>query len=146
MKERTHNQPQQEEQRRYLRNNGTMAEAYMWKMIKGRQIEGVRFRRQFSIAPYIIDYYCPEVRLGIELDGDFHFSADGYEHDQVRSSYLQEQHGILLLRYENKDVFRFPETILKQIRTIVKERLEDRRKSDNNRPVGQTPSPFGDFP
>ncbi|MBO5172934.1 MAG: DUF559 domain-containing protein [Bacteroidaceae bacterium] len=128
MKERSHNQPQQGGCRRYLRTNGTAAEAYMWKMIKGRQIEGVRFRRQFSVGSYVIDFYCPEVLLGIELDGDYHFNADGYEHDQIRTRYLQEQHGIRLLRYENKDVFRFPEAIITQIGNVVKELLADKNK------------------
>ena len=97
----------------------------MWKMLKGKQMEGAKFRRQFNIEPYILDFYCPEYRICIELDGDGHYSADGYEHDQKRNTYLYEKYGITTLRYENKDVFQFPETICKQICELIKAKREE---------------------
>ena len=88
MNKRTHNQPAQKEQRRQLRTRGTSAEARLWLMLKNRQLDGMRFRRQFSIGPYILDFYCPEIRLCIELDGEHHFYKEGCEHDEQRTEYL----------------------------------------------------------
>ena len=71
-KEYSHNLKERKEMRQTLRTNGTSAEALMWKMLKGRQMEGAKFRRQFGIGPYILDFYCPECRICVELDGDGH--------------------------------------------------------------------------
>ena len=124
-KEYRHNLRKRKEMRQTLRTHGTSAEAMMWKMLKGKQMEGAKFRRQFNIEPYILDFYCPEYRICIELDGDGHYSADGYEHDQKRNTYLYEKYGITTLRYENKDVFQFPETICKQICELIKGKREE---------------------
>ena len=115
---RPFNNTTQKNMRQALRKHGTPAEAMMWKMLKGRQMDGAKFRRQFSIGPYILDFYCPEYQICVELDGDSHYSADGYEHDQKRNTYLYEEHGITTLRYENKDVFKFPEAICKTTPTF----------------------------
>ena len=125
IKEYSHNLSERKEMRQTLRTHGTSAEAMMWKMLKGRQMDGAKFRRQFSIGPYILDFYCPEYQICIELDGDGHYSADGYEHDQKRNTYLYEEHGIITLRYENKDVFKFSEAICKQICEVIKARREE---------------------
>ena len=122
---RPFNNTTQKNMRQALRKHGTPAEAMMWKMLKGKQMEGVKFRRQFSIGPYILDFYCPECRICVELDGDGHYSADGYIHDQKRNTYLYEEHGIITLRYENKDVFKFSEAIRKQICEVIKARREE---------------------
>jgi very-short-patch-repair endonuclease len=118
MNKRTHNQLQQKELRRILRTHGTIAEATLWQMLKSRQIEGFKFRRQFGIGPYILDFYCPELRLCIELDGQPHFTPEGYEYDLHRTEYLNRFHGIQVMRFENKDVFCYPENVLSEIRHI----------------------------
>ena len=74
--------------------------------------------------PYILDFYCPRLKICIELDGDHHYSRQGYEHDLTRNTYLSHEHGITILRYENKDVFKFPEMICAEITNLVKEKLE----------------------
>ena len=125
IKEYSHNLSERKEMRQTLRTHGTSAEAMMWKILKGRQMDGAKFRRQFSIGPYILDFYCPECRICIELDGDGHYSADGYEHDQKRSKYLYDVHGITTFRYENKDVFKYPEAISKQICELIKTKREE---------------------
>ena len=134
MNNRTHNQPQQNELRRELRTHGTSAEATLWLMLKARQIEGVKFRRQFSIGPYILDFYSPELHLCIELDGEPHFTPEGYEHDQQRTEYLSRLHGIRTLRFENNHVFRYPEGVLSEIRSAIK---EIREKSSSMFPHNQ---------
>ena len=121
MNNRTHNQPAQKDQRRQLRTHGTSAEARLWLMLKNRQVEGMRFRRQFSIGPYILDFYCPEIRLCIELDGEQYFTQEGREHDDQRTEYLMRLHGIRVLRFENQDVFKYSEGVLNEIRNAIME-------------------------
>ena len=62
----------------------------LWKMLKNNQVEGVRFRRQFSVDNYILDFYCPQVRLAIELDGEVHNQAGAAYSDEERTLYLKE--------------------------------------------------------
>ena len=68
--ERIHNRERLRVLRRALRNNATNAEAILWRYLKRRQLKGRKFRRQHSIGPYIVDFYCPAEKLAVELDGD----------------------------------------------------------------------------
>jgi very-short-patch-repair endonuclease len=61
-----------------LRKNMTNAEALVWSKIRDKQIEGSKFRRQYSVGQFVIDFYCTELKLAIEIDGDSHFQ-DGAE-------------------------------------------------------------------
>lgn len=111
MKERRKNRTEELAERRSLRTNGTMEEAMMWKVLKNRQVSGVRFRRQFSVGAYILDFYCPELKLCIEIDGAGHYSNEGLRHDYVRDKYLSEL-GIRVLRFENRAVLKMQPVIL----------------------------------
>ena len=111
----THNTKKQRDARRELRLHGTPAEATLWKFLKGRQINNLRWRRQFSIETYILDFYCPEARLCIELDGASHFTPDGEYNDEHRTESLWQKHGIRTLRFKNKLVFEQLENILETI-------------------------------
>ena len=121
MNNRTHNQPSQSELRRELRTHGTSAEATLWLMLKARQVDGVKFRRQFSVGPYVLDFYSPELRLCVDLGGRRNFNQEGYEHDRQRTEYLSRLHSIRTLRFENEDVFRHSEGVLSEIRSAIKE-------------------------
>ena len=101
--------------RKELRNNLTPAEAKLWTMLKGRQLEGRRFRRQFSVANYILDFYCPEERLAIELDGNGHFFASQAEYDAERDLFLLH-HGIKVLRFENKWVWDQLDSLIDEVK------------------------------
>ena len=101
---RTNNLQDQNELRKELRNNGTPAEGRMWLMLKNRQIKGKKFRRQFSVGSFVLDFYCTELKLAIELDGAPHFTFEGAYYDEEREKILLSQ-GIKVLRYENKMVF-----------------------------------------
>ena len=90
--------------RRKLRKSLTPAEAFFWLHLKNKQLDGRRFRRQFSLDDYILDFYCPSEKLAIELDGATHFTHRGAEKDKVRDSFL-EANGIAVIRIENRDVF-----------------------------------------
>ena len=112
------NSPQQTEQRRLLRNNATNAEAILWKALKGRGANGWKFRRQHGIGPYILDFYCPELKLCIEIDGSSHDNK--YTQDINRTSYLNMQ-GIRVVRFNNSQVLENPEWVVSEIVRIGKE-------------------------
>jgi very-short-patch-repair endonuclease len=101
--------------RKRLRNNLTPAEAALWNLIKSKQLEGRKFRRQQSIGNYILDFYCPEEKLAIELDGEDHYWDEGIRRDKIKTAYI-ESHGIVIVRFENKLVFKDPEFVLKTIK------------------------------
>ena len=109
--------------RQELRNKGTAAEATLWKSLKGRQIEGLKWRRQFGIGPYILDFYCPSLHLCIELDGAQHYTIQGGENDLQREEWLLQEHGIRTLRFENKDIFINHEGVIEHIREVTREIL-----------------------
>jgi len=96
------NAPEQKEQRKALRKNMTPAEALLWRALKGRGAGGLKFRRQQGIGPYILDFYCPERQLGIEVDGSSHNHK--YEYDEQRTAYFRKQ-GIRIIRFSNEQVF-----------------------------------------
>ena len=106
------NAAEQKAYRKTLRNNMTPAEATLWRALKGRGAGGMKFRRQQGIGPFILDFYCPAHRLGIEIDGDSHDYK--YEYDEKRTEYLREQ-GIRLLRFSNQQVFTSLQGVLAEI-------------------------------
>lgn len=57
-------------------------EIILWSRLKNRQLGGLRFRRQYSVGRYVVDFYCPEVRLVIEIDGDYHFTGEAKQYDK----------------------------------------------------------------
>ena len=118
--ERLNNLPALKHFRRKLRRHMTPAEAKLWTYLKGKQLEGRKFRRQHSVRQYILDFYCPASRLAIELDGEAHNSVIAAEYDHERTLFL-EATGIRVIRFENKTVFDYPDWVLEQIRTAVNE-------------------------
>lgn len=103
------------DKRKALRNNLTPAEAALWTMLKGKQFEGRKFRRQHSVGYYILDFYCPAEKLAIELDGEPHFQEKQMKYDEKRTKYLNSV-GITVVRFENKEVFQSPEGVLAEIK------------------------------
>jgi len=98
--------------RKKLRHNGTAA--VLWKYLKGSQVLGKKFRRQASIGRYIVDFYCPECRLIVELDGAAHFSILK-EHEEAERTRYFEGPGLRILRFENRVVYRDLEFVLHRI-------------------------------
>ena len=77
--------------RKELRVNATKAENLLWGKLRHQQLSGLKFFRQYSVGPCILDFYCPEARLAIELDGAHHFlDKEQFIYDQERTEYLQE--------------------------------------------------------
>ena len=108
--------------RRQLRSNGTPAEGRLWNIRKGKKVGGLQFRRQYSVGQYILDFYCPALKLAIELDGNYHYNTANSEHDMDRDEELLNDYGILTLRFENKIVFEQPQTIVDSVLRILTEK------------------------
>ena len=93
------NQPRYIKKRKLLRNNSTPAECELWNYLKGRKISDLKFRRQHSIDNYILDFYCPQLKLAIELDGEYHIYNE--EHDNLRDKKLDSWHNNHSIRESN---------------------------------------------
>lgn len=106
--------------RKNLRNESTAAEAVLWSILKGKQVFGLKFRRQHSVETYILDFYCPSLHLAIELDGEVHVMREDY--DEKRTSILNKE-GVCVLRFENRVVFENPQTIIEEIEKVMKNRV-----------------------
>ena len=106
---------------RQLRRQATDAESLLWRLLRGRQIANAKFRRQYSFPPYILDFYCHELKLAVELDGGQHNEEVGRRRDARRDEYLAG-HGIRVLRFWNNDVLRETEAVLEAIYAAVVER------------------------
>lgn len=86
-----------------MRSNATDAENLMWQLLRAKRFMNLKFRRQHVIAPYIVDFYCHEIGLVIELDGSQHGTDDAIEYDAERTKFL-EALGLQVVRYWNHDV------------------------------------------
>ena len=84
-----HNRKELENLRKTLRKNLTPAEATLWSLIRGKQLDGRKFRRQHSVDKYVLDFYCASEKLAIELDGEPHFTDEGIKRDDKRTEYFE---------------------------------------------------------
>jgi very-short-patch-repair endonuclease len=109
------NDPSLKALRRRLRSALTPAEARLWTQLQGRQLDGRKFRRQHSIGPYVLDFYCPEEHLAVELDGAAHDYESAVLRDRTRTHYL-ESVGISVVRFENRSVLENLDGVLSEIR------------------------------
>lgn len=92
-------------------------EVILWNKIRNKQL-GFKFRRQYSVEKFILDFYCPEKKLAIEIDGDNHFRSKTQEKDIWRQKII-EQYKISFLRFTNKEIMENIEGVLE----IISERL-----------------------
>jgi very-short-patch-repair endonuclease len=115
------NIPQYKARRRELRNDPTAAEAILWKHLQKGQLLGRKFRRQYSIGRYIVDFLCTECDLAIELDGAPHFGDLGEEYEAQRAAFL-EALGFEVIRFENRIVAQNIEAVLETIREAIRNR------------------------
>lgn len=99
---------------RELRRKTTEAEQKLWALLRNRQLNGKKFRRQHAILNYIADFYCHESKLVIELDGNFHKGVEAKQYDHARTMALKET-GISVLRFWNEEVLTDIEKVLKKI-------------------------------
>jgi very-short-patch-repair endonuclease len=106
---------------RSLRKNMTEAEKRLWSRLRGKQIFDLQFYRQRPIGNFIVDFYCPDVKLVVEVDGSQHYSDSGLSHDFKRDKFLTSQ-GLTILRFTNLDV-------LKNITGVMQTIVENCEKS-----------------
>ncbi len=117
-----HYDPQLKERARELRNNSTLSEILLWRVLKGKQIRGYDFHRQKPIDKYIVDFYCPDLFLAIEIDGFSHFGKGVYDdHRQKRIESL----GVHFLRFTDSDV----KTDLCGVVTAIEQWIDEHAKT-----------------
>ena len=116
-----HWQGRQKPLARVMRKTPTEAEQLLWRSLRGRQVKGLRFRRQHPIGPYIVDFFCVAAQLAIELDGEIHDHKEQAAYDALRTDVLR-QSGIKVLRFANADVLTRLEWVLEQISESVADR------------------------
>ena len=112
------NRSSEKDLRRRLRKELTPAEAELWSRLRRGQLRGHRFRRQYSIGPYCVDFYCVQAKLAIEVDGDTHFTPEAKQYDAQRQRYI-EAFGIRFLRFTNVDVYDNPDGVVEAIARAI---------------------------
>lgn len=110
----TYNNPNLKDRRRELRHCQTEVEKRLWQRLRNKQFHGLKFFRQFSVGMYILDFYCPKLKLAVELDGGHHAEDEIREYDNLRTEYLRI-HEIEVIRFWNNDVIRNVEGVLQEI-------------------------------
>ena len=100
---RLFNRTTEKQKRRTLRKGMSKAEALVWAKLRGRQMLGLKFRRQYSVGPYIVDFHCPALKLAVEIDGDSHYRDPTQANHIDRQAFI-ERFGIRFLRFTNHDV------------------------------------------
>ena len=108
-----------------MRRNPTPAEDLLWQRLRDRRLAGFKFRRQHSVDRFIVDFYCPQTRLVVELDGPIH--EQSREHDAVRQEFL-ETRGLRVLRFQNGQV----------MESVGRGAGEDTREAEETSPPSRT--------
>ena len=109
--------PQLLEFAKTMRSNATDAEHLMWQLLRAKRFMNLKFRRQHVIAAYIVDFYCHELGLVIELDGSQHSTDDALEYDAERTKFLKAL-DLKVVRYWNHDVLRRADVVLEDLLNV----------------------------
>lgn len=108
------NRPELKQRRRQLRQDQTYAEKVMWSQLRNRLFLGIKFKRQYSVDNYVIDFYAPELKLAIELDGTIHNEPEQIEYDKIRQAQI-EKLGIKFIRITNEELLSNPNKTFSKI-------------------------------
>lgn len=114
-----YNRTKEKWRRKDLRKKSTRAEKMLWKYLRNRKMAGYKFKQQYSVDAFIIDFYCPEAKLGIEVDGEIHFTEEAINYDENRSGFLSD-FGIEIIRFKNDEIFNDVEMVLNRIKQKLK--------------------------
>ncbi len=120
---------------RQMRHEATPAEDALWELLRNRQFENLKFRRQHTIDRFIADFYCAEANLIVEVDGDIHQYTQ--EEDALRTAFLESQ-GMRVARVRNEDVLNRPDTVLSMLRNVL---AQPSRTSSSDSPSNARTSP-----
>ena len=104
---------------RELRRKMSLPEVLLWSGLRGGRLDGLKFRRQHPIGPYVIDFYCPSAQLAVEVDGWSHATEQRPDEDQIRDERLAER-GIFTLRIPATEVLRSVDDTLATIRETAR--------------------------
>ncbi|AFZ48398.1 protein of unknown function DUF559 [Cyanobacterium stanieri PCC 7202] len=104
--------PEVREAAKRLRHQLTPAEKALWERLRNKQVHGLKFRCQHPVGDFILDFYCPSIKLVIEIDGSYH--DDRQEYDQCRTEKLAE-HGYRVIRFKNEEVLNNIDKVIIQI-------------------------------
>ncbi len=113
-----YNKIELKKRRRQLRANMTYCEKIVWMYLRKRQMKQ-RFLRQYSIDNFIIDFYCPKLKLAVEIDGDIHEQGEQIKYDLERQDYL-ENFGITFVRIKNEELLGNPNKAFERIEEAIK--------------------------
>jgi len=113
---------------RTLRRNQTDAEKKLWSTLRDRQLAGIKFRRQFPVGKYIIDFYSPEHHLGLEADGGQHYENRSQVYDETRTTELAK-HGVRILRFTNLEILKNLRGVSEKILEVIKEQTPSPQSS-----------------
>lgn len=123
--------------RQNLRNRPTYSEKIIWRYLRGSNLGGYKFRRQQGIGPYVVDFYCPEAGLVLEIDGDSHYQSGAAKRDKVRQKFIEKM-GIKVVRFTDNDVRDSLDevlaTVLQKLRTTPNPSSERRGKKEISPP------------
>lgn len=89
-------------------------EVILWQKLRAEQLYGLKFRRQYGIGKYIVDFYCPKKKLAIEIDGDSHYEQEAIKYDKERQDFI-ESRNIRVIRFTNKEIMENIEGVLEMI-------------------------------
>ena len=103
-----------------LRKDSTKAEKLLWKILRNRQVFNLKFRRQHPMIRYVADFYCEELKLVIELDGDIH-ELEEIKHNDIERQKNIEEFNITVLRFTNEDIFSNPDVVVTAIKKLINE-------------------------
>ncbi len=101
---------------RALRRSSTPAELALWDLLRGRRVDGAKFRRQQPVGPYFVDFFCKEAHLVVEADGAHHRPPP--RHDVARDAFLRAA-GLTILRVPNQDILVRPASVIDRIRDVL---------------------------
>lgn len=105
---------------RRLRKNMTKAERILWQQLRSHRLKGIPFRRQHPVANrYILDFYCPQYKLGIEVDGSIHENSDIQANDELRTKILAAK-GIRIIRFTNDTIINNIDEVITKLASILK--------------------------
>ena len=114
MNERRRASPELRARAKAMRLEPTTPEALLWSHLRNRGLGGVRWRPQYAVGGYILDFYCPAAKLAVELDGSQHGLADAVEYDRLRTEYLKARE-MTVLRFRNHEVMNDTALVLDRI-------------------------------
>ena len=103
---------------RQNRHEFTPAEQILWAALRDRRLQGLKFRKQHPVGGYVLDFFCVEELLAVEVDGSIHALAEQHELDQERTEWLN-QHNIRVLRFSNAAITDHLPVVLDEIQTFV---------------------------